>query len=294
MMQRALLALCVCMAGLMAAAGELAIRPGEKIGFLGDSITEIGTQHPGGYTRLVMSGLEALGCKAEPVFAGVGGHKSDDMHARIERDILAHKPKWMLLSCGVNDTWHAQMSGRKGVPLPEFIAHVTEMVKAAKASGIQVMLMTATVVYESPDYVCNQQLKAYNAAIHKIAREQSCRIADVGQAIRSELERMHAAGRPYGTLLTVDGVHMNPLGDAIMAETILRAFGADDTDMAKVQTAWNKIPDFNSRLGISYKLTLGQFRELDRQAAKRGLTFKDYATTLLQKAMEEALRQGGK
>ena len=278
----------------LALAGELAVRPGEKIGFLGDSITAIGTQHPGGYTRLVMSGLEAMGCKAEPVFAGVGGHKSDDMHKRIARDILAHRPKWMLLSCGVNDTWHAQMRGRRGVPLPEFIDHVTEMVKAAKAAGIEVMLMTATVVYETPDYVCNQQLKAYNAAIHKIAKEHGCRVADVGQAIRAELERMHAAGRPYGTLLTVDGVHMNPLGDAIMAETILRAFGADDADLAKAQAAWNKIPDFNARLGIPYKLTLAQFRALDRQAEKRGLTFKDYAATLLQKALEEALRQGGK
>ena len=37
----------------LALAGELAVKPGEKIGFLGDSITALGTQHPGGYTRAV-------------------------------------------------------------------------------------------------------------------------------------------------------------------------------------------------------------------------------------------------
>ena len=105
---------------------EIAVKSGEKIAFLGDSITAAGWGNPAGYVRLVMAGLEANGVKAEAIPAGISGHKSDQMLARLEKDVLQKKPQWMTLSCGVNDVWH----GKNGVPLDDSEA-------AAKALGIE-------------------------------------------------------------------------------------------------------------------------------------------------------------
>src|SRR5580765_7304015 len=66
---------------VQAAPAEIEIKSGEKIAFLGDSITEGGWGNPRGYVRLVMAGLEANGVKADAVPAGISGHKSDNMLA---------------------------------------------------------------------------------------------------------------------------------------------------------------------------------------------------------------------
>ena len=97
---------------------DIIVKSGEKIGFLGDSITQGGWSNPAGYVRLVIAGLEANGVKAEPVPAGISGHKSNQMLARLEKDVLSKKPQWMTLSCGVNDVWH----GPNGVPLNDAAA----------------------------------------------------------------------------------------------------------------------------------------------------------------------------
>src|SRR3954453_162601 len=94
---------------------EILVKSGEKIAFLGDSITQQGWGNSAGYVRLVISGLAANGIDAEPIPAGISGHKSNDMLARLQKDVLDKKPNWMTLSCGVNDVWH----GANGVPLEE-------------------------------------------------------------------------------------------------------------------------------------------------------------------------------
>jgi hypothetical protein len=50
---------------------EPAVKTGEKIAFLGDSITQGGANNASGYVRLVISGLEANGIKATMIPAGI-------------------------------------------------------------------------------------------------------------------------------------------------------------------------------------------------------------------------------
>ena len=113
--------------------GEIAVKSGEKIAFLGDSITQAGWGDPTGYVRLVMAGLAANGVNAEPVPAGIGGHKSNQMLARLDNDVLSKKPQWMTLSCGVNDVWH----GANGVPLDKYKENITQIVEKCAAAGVK-------------------------------------------------------------------------------------------------------------------------------------------------------------
>ena len=106
-----IMALCMTPTGNNAEAAEaagIAVNKGQKIAFLGDSITAAG-KRPGGYCQLVLSALKDQGIETTPVFAGIGGHKSNQMLARLDKDVLKHKPDWMTLSCGVNDVWHGKI-----------------------------------------------------------------------------------------------------------------------------------------------------------------------------------------
>src|SRR5258708_33147530 len=76
----------------------LVTKTGEKIAFLGDSITAQGAGSPGGYVLLVMNGLEQQGQKLTAIPAGISGNTSKDMLARLDRDVISKKPDWMTLS----------------------------------------------------------------------------------------------------------------------------------------------------------------------------------------------------
>ena len=108
-----------------------AIENNQTIAFLGDSITSQGADTPVGYVRLVVSGLAANGITVTPIPAGIGGHKSNDMLARLNADVLSKKPQWTTLSCGVNDVWH----GDKGIALEPYKQNITSIIDQAQAAG---------------------------------------------------------------------------------------------------------------------------------------------------------------
>ncbi len=212
-------------------AGEVAVKDGEKIAFLGDSITAQGAQ-PGGYVTLVIRGLEANGVKATAIPAGISGHKSDQMLARLEKDVLSKKPNWMTLSCGVNDVWH----GAKGVPLDQYKVNITKIVEQCQAAGVKVMILTSTMIKEDAANELNVKLATYNAFLHELATEKKCLLADLNAAMQAELAK--ASPEHKGNLLTKDGVHMNPIGNQMMATGVLEAFGLDATQIAKARESW--------------------------------------------------------
>jgi lysophospholipase L1-like esterase len=227
---------------------EIAVKSGEKIAFLGDSITAGGWGNPAGYVRLVIAGLEANGIKAEPVPAGIGGHKSDQMLARLDKDVLSKKPQWMTLSCGVNDVWH----GPRGVPLDDAMAksgtydekvstrgtykkNITAIIDQAQAAGVKPVLLTATVIQEKLDSKENGLVAPYNAFLRELAKEKKIPLADLNAMFQ---ERIKAENKPNEKVLTSDGVHMNVEGNKLMAIGVLQALGLNAAELDKAKASW--------------------------------------------------------
>lgn len=209
------------------------MRDGETIAFLGDSITEGGWKNQRGYVRLVLSGLAANGIKTEAVPAGISGHKSNQMLDRLERDVLAKKPDWMTLSCGVNDVWH----GKNGVPLEQYKKNITEIVERCAAANVKVLILTATVIREELDNPENAKLAEYNDFLRTLAREKKLPLADLNAMFQ---ERIKQENQPGKNVLTGDGVHMNAEGNKLMAIGVLKAFGLDATQLETAQKAWTE------------------------------------------------------
>ena len=215
----------------MTAMADIAVKDGEKIAFLGDSITQAGAR-PNGYVRLAIRGLESAGVKASAIPAGISGHKSNQMLARLERDVLSKKPNWMTLSCGVNDVWH----GKRGVNLADYKTNITKIVDRCQEAGVKVVLLTSTMIGEDKDNANNKKLSTYNDFLQELAKEKKCLLADLNAGMQSIIEA--SSDKKNGKLLTSDGVHMNPDGNKMMATGVLEALGLNAEQIQAAQAAW--------------------------------------------------------
>ena len=215
----------------MTAMADIAVKNGEKIAFLGDSITQAGAR-PNGYVRLTIRGLESAGVKASAIPAGISGHKSNQMLARLERDVLSKSPNWMTLSCGVNDVWH----GKRGVNLADYKVNITKIVDRCQDAGIKVVLLTSTMIGEDKDNANNKKLSTYNDFLKELATEKKCLLADLNAGMQSIIEASN--DKKNGKLLTSDGVHMNADGNKMMATGVLEALGLNPEQIKAAQAAW--------------------------------------------------------
>jgi lysophospholipase L1-like esterase len=259
----------------LTANADIAVKSGEKIGFLGDSITQGGWSNPAGYVRLVIAGLEANGVKAEPVPAGISGHKSNQMLARLEKDVLSKKPQWMTLSCGVNDVWH----GPNGVPLNDAAAaagtftsrpnepekgtyekNISQIVDAAIAAGARPVILTATVIKEDPSSPENAKLAPYNDFLRKLASSKKLPLADLSALFQERIKQLNAPGK---NMLTTDGVHMNTDGNKLMAIGVLKALGLNDSELKKAEASWKTLEEEAAAAAAARK------KALEEQAAAK-------------------------
>lgn len=235
-------------------AAGLVVAKGDKIVFMGDSITEAGSADPNGYVNLVMRALNQQGLEVTHVGAGISGQKSNDMLARVDTDVLSHKPQWLLLSCGVNDVWHFKLRLGKqtfvGVPLDEYKKNITAIIDKAQAAKINVMLLTATMIGEDPERELNKDLAPYNEFLREIAKQKNCLLADLNADMRKTLAEMPDVKGPASMFgerrykrdiqnkLTTDGCHMNNLGNIMMAKGVLKAFCLSDDKIAAAEKSW--------------------------------------------------------
>lgn len=218
-----------------------------KIVIVGDSITEAG-KYPGGYVWLLQRYLNALypDRQIEIVNAGIGGNKSTDMQARFQKDAIDQKPGLVMINVGVNDVWNAffdfpnnqfypEGNWPAGVQLAEYREKITQMVLAAKAAGIRVVLLSPTLIGESIDGPENRRLQQYVAAMREIALENQCLFIDLNAPFREVIGTYQKHAGKTLNLLAADGVHPNPSGYRIIAFTILRGLGVPAKDIENLE-----------------------------------------------------------
>ena len=244
----------VFLVGDVPAQGQsLLVKKGEKIAFMGDSITAGGARK-NGYVTFVMDALNKEGLELALVPAGKSGNRSRDMLARLEASVISKEPDWMTLSCGVNDVWHftLRLGDRtfEGVPLEDYQKNILEILERAEAAGIKVMILTSTMIGEDPEKETNKKLIPYNEFLREIAKEKDLPLADLSKDMHDALKKIpdeEGKARMFGepgyqrrikNKLTTDGCHMNKLGNIMMAKGVLRAFGLSEEKIAAAEQDW--------------------------------------------------------
>lgn len=194
-----------------------------KVIFFGDSITRAGV-NPGGYITLMQ---DALRGKTNPEYeligAGIGGNKVYDLFLRFEDDVLSKKPDVVVMYVGVNDVWHKQ-SSQTGTDPDKFIAFYTAMIKKLQTAGIRVIVCTPAAIGERTDFSNAQDgdLNRYSNIIRELAQKYSCGLVDLRKAFLDYNLKNNPENKESG-ILTTDRVHLNPVGNKLVADLMLKA-----------------------------------------------------------------------
>ena len=204
----------------------------------GDSITQ--GDETGGYVELLRNFLKAgyPERNIRVVNAGIGGNRTPDLLARLEKDVIARKPNAVLINIGVNDVgWgfdefnprreHPNGDGPLGVSLPAYEANLSEIAdRLREGCDAEIIFATPTVLGEdidNPDSLRNIRLKDYVAAMRRVAEAKGAVIAPTHEQFTATIRAGKSVNPDFH--LTTDGVHMTPAGNAVLALTILETLG---------------------------------------------------------------------
>lgn len=216
--------------------GRPQIVPGGRIVAMGDSITQAG-----GYLRAIEAvfAQQYAGLKIPRIInVGIGGQKAENMVARFENDVVSRKPAIVTISAGINDVWHRLHEPHDPDVLEGYERHLERMVVMAGEAGARVYVLAPTVIEEDAASEGNRRLAKYAAAGRKVAERNGAVPVDLHALFLEAIERRNRqsasngepASRP-GRYFTVDGVHLRPAGDVLMAVGVLRAMGVPDEKM---------------------------------------------------------------
>jgi acyl-CoA thioesterase-1 len=181
----------------------------ERIVFVGDSITDGHT-----YPQLVRQALaEASRPLPVCVNAAVAGDTAAGMRARLERDVLPHRPTRVTLSAGVNDAL------RKVDP-DAYEKDIAAIAARLRAEKIPLVLLTTSIL--GPKHAdAEKRLVEYNRRLHGLAQKNKLRVAEV-------FDRMQEARAAGKEVLESDQVHPNFEGQRLLARAVLDALGHKD------------------------------------------------------------------
>lgn len=181
---------------------------------IGDSITGV-YYHTGG-RRAYPEMLEIALRKAYPnadvkvINAGISGQTTREGLARLERDVLKHKPHLVTVMFGMNDMVR--------VPFDEFKKNMVEIKDRCQKAGAEVLFCTQNNVIETGSRP-GKKLAEITQIIRDLAREHKLAVADCHAAY----EAAKAKSATDWRMLLSDEIHPNMDGHKLMAETIAKA-----------------------------------------------------------------------
>jgi len=199
--------------------GNFFFEKGDRVVFLGDSITEqyeystdielyLTTRFPGW-------GLSFLN-------AGIGGDSAGGGKGRFAEHVLAEKPTAVLIDFGMNDGGYGAF---KPDAAEQFARNTEAMLEAAQKAGVRVALISPNAVDRRVAdrftlYLETQ--KQFYAPLKGLASSHGAAFVDQYAATRAALEKMAGDDpkaekvRPFG-----DGFHTSQPGGLLMAHAIL-------------------------------------------------------------------------
>jgi lysophospholipase L1-like esterase len=191
-----------------------------RVVFFGDSITEAAV-YPGGYIAKLRDQLATQQDSFELIGKGIGGNKIYDLYLRLEDDVLALRPDVVFVYVGVNDVWHKRLAGT-GTDADKFERFYTALIRKMQQQNIRVVLCTPACIGEHYDCTNPQdgEINQFSQIIRDLARRMDCGLCDLRSSFMNYSSKNNPANLERG-ILTTDGVHLNDLGNQMVADQML-------------------------------------------------------------------------
>jgi lysophospholipase L1-like esterase len=209
---------------------------GQKLLFIGDSITDCGRAKPGvegrdealgrGYVAMVDALLQSVypELQIRVVNKGIGGNTVRDLSARWEEDVLKANPDWVSIMIGINDVWRQfdlPLIKERHVYPDEYESTLRRLVLETKPHVKGLVLMTPYYLEPNPADPMRATMDQYGAIVRKIAEEAGAVFVDTQAAFEPLLKAV------YPATLAWDRVHPNQTGHMALARAFLNAIGFD-------------------------------------------------------------------
>jgi lysophospholipase L1-like esterase len=181
--------------------------------------------------------LQSIGSSLSVYNSGIGGNTTRDALKRFERDVLAHRPRVVVIGFGINDAavdvWKKPPATESRVPLAEYRENLRTMAMKTKEAGAKVVFLSPNPLrwtsllrdlYGRSPYAPDSEtgfdapvLESYREALRGLAAELSVPLLEVPQAWTAALAKK---GGTIDTFL-LDGMHPNDAGHEATAAALL-------------------------------------------------------------------------
>ncbi|MEK4251179.1 SGNH/GDSL hydrolase family protein [Paenibacillus sp. FSL W7-1287] len=210
------------------------LNKGDKLLFIGDSITDCERKRPEGeglfgalgkgYVSLVDALLQAvypeLGIRV--VNKGLGGNTVRDLNGRWQEDVLNQQPDWLAIMIGINDVWRqfdTPFIKEWHVYADEYETTLRKLVSETKPTVKGLVLMTPFYLESNEQDGMRAMMDQYGSIVRKIAEENDVIFIDTQAAFNVVLEEL------YSATLAWDRVHPTAAGHMVLARAFLDNIG---------------------------------------------------------------------
>ena len=229
-----------------------------RIVCFGDSITGA-YYHTGGERAWCdMLGLAIrhvyLQSHPEMINAGISGNTTAAGLARMEKDVIARQPHLVVVMFGMNDVAR--------LPLDEFIANLTAIIRRSHSAGAAVILCTPNAVYENPGRPM-AKLAELSERVRKLAKELNLPVADCFAETAALKERDLLAWM----LGMSDEIHPNMNGHRTMAEVVAHTLTGKQVKLDHVPPPANAVHHTLAKLEAGQSIHLVAMPPYDQAMA---------------------------
>ena len=208
------------------ARADFAIKNGDTVVFLGDSITAARE-----YGEIIedYTLLRFPQWKVKFINAGKGGETAKQSLARLDTDIFGRGATVVTVAYGINDIgwgFKADEAHKK-----EYLEAIGEIAERCAKHGVRLFICSAAITSEDPDKAMQGFLQKMCDEGLALAKAKGAGTIDVQRSMREIQRRVLAANatkpdKEKQQLHVADGVHLNDLGQMAMAFAMLKGLDA--------------------------------------------------------------------
>jgi len=206
------------------------IEGGEKMLFIGDSITDCGRR---GADKPLGSGYVSLFCELatarfperqiDYINKGIGGHRVTNLRDRWRDDVIYHKPDRLSVKIGINDL-HSYLRTAEDAVSPQLFAEAYDDILQWTKDELGCPVILITPFYISTDRAGHTQrskvlelLPSYIETVENMSAKYGTRLVNLQDVFQRHLQFRDA------DTFCPEPVHPNRAGHLVIAEALMGA-----------------------------------------------------------------------
>jgi lysophospholipase L1-like esterase len=174
---------------------------------------------------------------------GIGGQTTTQIKSRFYADAINHTPGFIILLAGVND-----VAG--GATNETILSNVEWMLSEAQNNSVQLVLLSI-LPWSNGSEAQMQQIDYLNSEYETLANQYGAEWLDVRDDIGVDRAGYYTGNNwDINTSYNADGVHLNSVGNGVLAQTIYDELGALSGTVARTlpNGTWTAVEDGSATL----------------------------------------------